>query len=81
MKKKFNFNELAESIKEAIDIRKGIKNPSRSFKFENISDNSADLRRSKLGNLKNRALVKDDSDDIDREKVSEWKPDGDSYLE
>lgn len=81
---KFNFNELTESIKEATNIKKGIKkNPSRSFKFENISDDKS-LESAVSGNssdLKNRALVKVDSDDINREKVSEWKPDGDSDLE
>lgn len=32
----FNFDELVESVREAIDINKGIKKPSRSFKYEEI---------------------------------------------
>ena len=32
----FNFDELVESVREAIDINKGIKKPSRSFKYEDI---------------------------------------------
>ena len=32
----FNFDELVESVKEATDINKGIKKPSRSFKYDEI---------------------------------------------
>ena len=32
----FNFDELVESVREAIDINKGIKKPSRLFKYEEI---------------------------------------------
>ncbi|MCW7552282.1 MULTISPECIES: NadS family protein [Endozoicomonas] len=32
----FNFDELVESVREAIDINKGIKKPSRTFQYEEI---------------------------------------------
>ncbi|WP_330927188.1 NadS family protein [Candidatus Sororendozoicomonas aggregata] len=32
----FNFDELMNSVREAVDIKKGIKKPSRTFKYEDI---------------------------------------------
>ena len=52
----FNFDELVESLKEAVEIKKGTKKPSRAFKYEDI-DVVAIRKTTRLSQEKFAALI------------------------
>ena len=52
----FNFDELTDSFREAIDIKKGTKQPSRSFTYDEI-DVVAIRKSTQLSQEKFAALI------------------------
>lgn len=52
----FNFDELVDSLKEAVEIRKGMKKPSRTFQYEEI-DVAAIRKATSLSQEKFAALI------------------------